>query len=342
MQNSPKFSIIVPAYNAQRTILRCLNSVLSQTEPDFEVIVIDDESNDETLRIVNGIDDERISLLEIENSGPGVARNIGLDKAKGEWVFCLDADDFIDDRLLERVGRSIFEDVDVVLLNFATFNEACKTKFPAGWSYRNTKVFKDDSKTVFTYDGNENLFFETVQSIPWNKVVKRSLLIDNNIKFSEIYLSEDMMYSFPACILAKGIIRLREPLVFHSEYSGVSSMDKKNEHPLDFLQALAELKGFLIERGKLDVFREAYFNWTLQSLSYNLFSHNDEIARALQIEECMEVLPELIESDFDSIRFVENEKSDARCKKQTMISWFARTKLGFSILDKTIHAARRI
>lgn len=337
MTLNPKFSVIIPAYNAEKTISHALKSLVSQDFCDFEVVVIDDGSTDTTSEIVKGFKDKRICLVKSDNKGPGVARNIGIEQAKGDWVFCLDADDFVDANLFSRVSEVLTDKIDVVLLNFATFNEKCKTKFPAGWSYRNTRVFPDDSKTIFTYEENVDLFLETVQSIPWNKIVRRKLLDDNDIKFSEIYLSEDMMYSFPACMLAKGLVRIRQPLVFHSEYSNQSAMDKKYEHPLDFLEALAQLKEFFVENDRLEVFHQAYRQWTLQSLSYNVFSHTDERARAIQIDACVKVIPKLIGQQFDTIKIVEPKDDSQRCSKQMLISKIVNTKFGFSVLDKTIH-----
>ena len=342
MPDNPKFSVIIPAYNAQDSIGRCIASLLAQKMGDFEVIVINDGSVDDTESIVAGFTDDRIRLITTQNAGPGKARNLGLELAKGEWIFCLDADDFVDPGLFDQVSAAITDKVDVVLLNFATYNEKCKTKFPAEWSYRNTNLFPDNAKTVFTSSAGEKSFFETIQSIPWNKVVRKKIIDDNNIRFSEIHLSEDMMFSFPACILAEGIVRLREPLVFHSEYSGTSAMDKKNEYPLDFLQALAELKGFLIKNDVLERYRGAFLSWTYRSLSYNIFEHNDAYARAIQIDECIQVFPELIDKDFDSIQFLEPTNQKARRTKQCLISPFAKTKVGFYTLDKMAHATRHL
>jgi glycosyltransferase involved in cell wall biosynthesis len=89
----PTISVIIPTYNAEHTILETLKSVQEQTFRDFEIIVIDDGSKDRTVELVNGITDERLTILSYENGGVSVARNRGISQANGEFIAFLDADD---------------------------------------------------------------------------------------------------------------------------------------------------------------------------------------------------------------------------------------------------------
>lgn len=89
----PTISVIVPAYNAEKTILKTIESVLKQTFTDFELIIINDGSNDSTLNIVNSINDDRIKVFSYANSGVCVSRNRGIEQAQGEYISFLDADD---------------------------------------------------------------------------------------------------------------------------------------------------------------------------------------------------------------------------------------------------------
>jgi glycosyltransferase involved in cell wall biosynthesis len=89
----PKISVVIPAYNAAKTIKSTLESVLSQTYPDFELIVINDGSQDATLDIVSQFEDQRIKVFSYENSGPQKSRNRGLSQAAGEYISFIDADD---------------------------------------------------------------------------------------------------------------------------------------------------------------------------------------------------------------------------------------------------------
>src|SRR5215203_2614836 len=89
----PLVSAVVPAYNASRTVVEAVNSVLTQTVRDLEVIVVDDGSRDDTADVVRSIDDPRVSLITKQNEGASSARNAGIRAARGRYVAFLDADD---------------------------------------------------------------------------------------------------------------------------------------------------------------------------------------------------------------------------------------------------------
>ena len=89
----PTISVVIPAYNAAKTILETIDSVRQQTFSDFEVIVINDGSNDNTAELVNAVADDRLRLFSYENGGAAIARNRGIDHVSGEFIAFLDADD---------------------------------------------------------------------------------------------------------------------------------------------------------------------------------------------------------------------------------------------------------
>lgn len=98
MNNKPKVSVIVPIYNMERVLRRCLDSLVSQTEHDFEVILVDDGSTDNSADICEEYAgrDDRLRIVRKKNGGVCSARNAGLDIARGEYVACVDPDDFVD------------------------------------------------------------------------------------------------------------------------------------------------------------------------------------------------------------------------------------------------------
>ncbi|QOS67178.1 glycosyltransferase family 2 protein [Eggerthella guodeyinii] len=273
MAQSPCVSVVVPMYNAEGVVEDCLNSVLSQTLSDFELICVDDESTDGTCSLVETLAarDDRIRFLKQKSSGPGVARNAGLAAARGTFVYCLDADDFIERNMLALCVRALEEtESDVALVAFCTYNDQCRRAFPAEWSMRNEDVYPSYPSGTFSWSTAPDLFFETVQNVPWNKVVRRSLLAKHNIRFQELRLTEDLMYSLPAAVAAQRIVRVSKPLVVHREYSGTNAMSDKGRHPLDFLKAFDALKVWLHAEGKYDSLRSAYQTWLLDAVYYNL------------------------------------------------------------------------
>ena len=103
MTSCPRISVIIPLFNKECIIERSMQSVLSQSFTDFELIIVDDGSTDGSSDVVKGINDERIVFIEQENGGPGKARNTGVNHSKGEWILFLDADDELAEGALEHL-----------------------------------------------------------------------------------------------------------------------------------------------------------------------------------------------------------------------------------------------
>lgn len=103
----PLLSIIIPLYNKQNCILKTIDSVLSQDYDDYEIIVVDDGSTDDSVKVVERVSDQRIHLFRKENGGPSSARNYGIKKAQGKWVLFLDADDLLEECALKQVVSDI-------------------------------------------------------------------------------------------------------------------------------------------------------------------------------------------------------------------------------------------
>lgn len=91
--NNPRISVIIPLYNKEKSIARTIESILKQTLQDFELVIVDDGSTDNSVDIVRGFNDDRIVLVQQKNAGPGAARNTGVRNAKADWIVFLDADD---------------------------------------------------------------------------------------------------------------------------------------------------------------------------------------------------------------------------------------------------------
>jgi glycosyltransferase involved in cell wall biosynthesis len=122
----PKATIIIPAYNAEKYIASTLDSVLSQTCSDFECIIIDDGSTDETVALAKKIIDPRIQIISIENSGgPSVPRNIGLECATGEYIFMFDSDDLMHPQKLELSVAALdkYKNANFLFTNFSSIDE---------------------------------------------------------------------------------------------------------------------------------------------------------------------------------------------------------------------------
>ena len=284
----PSVSVIVPLYNAEAFAAQCIDSVLAQTLREFELICVDDGSDDGTCAIVEdrARRDERVVLVrQAANAGPGAARNAGLDRARGRYVYCLDADDYLERDMLVRCVEALDgTGADMALVAFRTYNEQVGRAFPAEWGMRHEDTYPSYRNGTFVWETAPDLFFETVQNVPWNKVVRRELLEVRRIRFQNLRLTEDLMYSLPAAVAASRVVRVADPLVVHREFAGTNAMADKGRYPLDFLEAFAELRRWLCDNGVYDSLRTAYRTWLLDAAYYNLPTYRDFEAFAVAFE----------------------------------------------------------
>lgn len=118
MEGKPKISIIIPTYNASKTLSSALESILEQTFTDYEILIIDGMSSDNTVELVNSYQDERIKIISEKDSGIYDAMNKGIQLAKGEWLYFLGGDDRLyDNEVLEKVSQWFDQDFDILYGN---------------------------------------------------------------------------------------------------------------------------------------------------------------------------------------------------------------------------------
>lgn len=194
-----KLSIIIPVYNVERWIDRCLDSLLSQDveRSEYEVVVVDDETPDNSMSIVEKYreNNENIRVVTQKNKGLSGARNAGLEVAKGEYVWFVDSDDFIEPNVLSRLLETVYKfNLDVLCFNLNIYKEeAGKEKYPISF------------ETEEVLDGVG--FIEKVDMPPaaWVALYRREFLEANSLFFKEGILHEDQEFTPRAYYLANRI-----------------------------------------------------------------------------------------------------------------------------------------
>lgn len=196
MENG-QVTIIVPVYNAKKYISKCLDSIINQTYSDLEIIVIDDGSKDGTTELVKGYvnRDKRISLIVKENEGVGIARNTGIESAKGEYITFVDADDWIDEDFIETLVAKI-GDADVAVGRFKPVIE------DENFSRRFTH-FEADEVIDREHFFKHCLEDYTYTFVCWGKLYKKSALA--GIRFLPMPFSEDSVFCREVLGAAKGV-----------------------------------------------------------------------------------------------------------------------------------------
>ena len=188
-----KISVIVPAYNAEKTIVKCLNSILNQSYRNLEVLVINDGSTDHTKELVENISDSRIVLISVDNGGVSKARNIGIDHATGEYITFVDSDDFIDPEMYETLIKLIHDyHVDIAHCSYKNVKENGDIISVVGEDGKIVNQNHDDA-IIFLLEGR--MFAGGL----WNKLYHKDLFdgvrLDESIKFNEDVLMNFLLFS---------------------------------------------------------------------------------------------------------------------------------------------------
>lgn len=184
---SPKVSVIVPIYNVEKYLRRCLDSVAAQTFSDYEVIMIDDGSTDSSRDIAAEYAEKLPQFKLFDNAKKGVAnaRNVGVQNSSGEYVAFVDSDDFVAPEYLEVLYCTASAvDADISTCNYAKFYQE-KGKY-------HTILIRKPSEKVYTNTKFTKMVLNDirVRSYVWNKLWRRSLFTDNGIKFNDIYFED--------------------------------------------------------------------------------------------------------------------------------------------------------
>ena len=230
-------SVIIPVYNAEKYLGVCLESLLIQALGDFEVIVVDDCSTDNSLAVAESYLERfggRLKVITLpENTGSGaVPRNVGLEHAGGKYVFFADADDLLIDEALETLCTCAEEyRADVVYMDcgFICEEEPFPTELtPAAWD-SNFIVSEPTLETDDIAKRVEKFLLGQCRWPPWGKFLRRDFLIDNDIKFPRMRISEDIIWTFELICLAKRQLRIPNPLYVQRVNGG--SMTRRVRSP---------------------------------------------------------------------------------------------------------------
>lgn len=184
--SSLKISIIVPVYNVEKYLPRCIDSILAQTFTDFELLLIDDGSPDNSGKICDEYakSDKRIRVFHKENGGVSSARNLGLDNVKGEWIAFVDSDDTVSRLYLQNMANVIMDEDMMVLSNYRKETRTyCAVKLD-NVTLRNVDIVRYfiDNKVM-------------ALSAPYSKLYKQSIIRENSLRFPEgIQMGEDAIF----------------------------------------------------------------------------------------------------------------------------------------------------
>ncbi len=232
-----KISVIIAAYNEEKYIDRCLNSLINQTYNNIEILVIDDGSTDNMSKIINSylVIDQRIKYFYKKNEGQGIARNYGLKKASGDYVTFVDADDYVEINMYKKMIEKIVNDnADAVISNWSIdYKNGDSIVEPIGLDQR---IYENDEIDEIIIPNIISTSFESKKDVNISgsaaKTLYKKMIIDKfNISFTseKKYTSEDIMFNVDYYLNSKRVYILDENLYHYCQIDGSYSHSYKKD-----------------------------------------------------------------------------------------------------------------
>ncbi|MDD5596473.1 MAG: glycosyltransferase [Victivallaceae bacterium] len=220
---TPLISIIVPIYNCEKYIRQCIASVVSQSFADWELILVDDGSTDDSRSICEEYAEKnpQIKIFTQSNQGPGAARNTGLIKACGEYLIFLDSDDYLNTNCLSGIKDTIYgkPGSDIILGRVLLVSETGSYIRDYNESYDIDRIEDENSIDVMNYlFSRRNSSFWSV----WNHVFEMSFLKETGVLFKDDIYAEDLDWTLQIFFKAESFTVLNTPFICHRERKGES------------------------------------------------------------------------------------------------------------------------
>ena len=266
----PRISVVIPVYNAERTLSPCLDSILKQTFNDFEVICVDDGSTDESPNLLNDYssEDGRIRVIKQSNQFAGTARNTGMSAAIGDYVIFLDSDDFFEPNLLEDTySRAEETNAQIVMFGARHYDESTTLFYETPW-YLKTNCIAD--KPVFNrHDVPDDILTITLP-VPWTKLYRTDFVKREGLRYLPLRNTEDSYFTLVSVAIADRIAWINKPLVNYRVGNSASSQNNLSDAPCCFIEAYRAIYDELNRRGLYQEIERSFTRAALASTAKHL------------------------------------------------------------------------
>lgn len=266
-------SVIIPVYNTEQYLYRCIDSVLASSYKDFEILLINDGSTDRSPEICGQYaeKDNRIRIISQENQGVSAARNRGIEAATGDWIVFLDSDDRISRDFLSLVAQEEFQDLDFLMFDFIRFgqNDVPETPLPETIYYTGHAMTELIERILIprplTAKGHTD--FRT----PCARAYKRSVLNRYSIRFSPaLSIGEDLLFNLEYQLHAAGAAYIEHPVYCYDLHMDSSSRRFDPNLLTNHARLLKSVKTTLVKHNRFSELKRFFYSYALENLTYVL------------------------------------------------------------------------
>lgn len=317
ISKSPEFSIIIPIYGVEEYLYECINSALSQTFSDFEILLVDDGSPDHSSSICDEYlcTDSRIKVIHKANGGLSDSRNIGLAYATGKFIYFLDGDDWMNKELLEKTVIYIRQDYDMVAFNtsFSYDDKIIES------TIHDTGIFE-----ICDAFSQMKFFLKTLllSKIGWSvsdRVFKKSVIDENNLKFADNkkIFTEDLFFSCCYCAHIRKILSIEDKLFYYRQREGsIMHTDGTGLNFNRFNEFGKELEKYYREK-RIDPLIEVF-----PQIYYSIFRNNIWKVQKQNNIDIFQIRV-LIYDDIKDISYFRSQMSSMKNQRNTLVKIFS-------------------
>lgn len=269
-QINPLVSVVIPAYNAESTLEQCLESISTQSLQEFEVFLVDDGSTDNTAEIAHTFSekDSRFTLIQQQNQFAGVARNNGMSRAHGKYLYFLDADDYLEDNCLESLVSTAEQyQADIVATRSTGIDSTTNETFQLDYAVTDVPFEAPIDQVKIS----ESLF-QSFIGWPWDKLFLRKFIQEQKLLFQPLRTSNDAFFVFLALAESQCTVCLDTHLVYHRVNNSNSLEGSRAKSYECAVKAASSVKQELKNRGLFEATAKSFNRWVANFMLWNLSS----------------------------------------------------------------------
>ena len=245
----PKASVIVPVYNVEAYLEKCVQSILRQTEQDFELLLVDDGSTDSSGQLCEELakKDSRIRVIHQENQGLGGARNTGIREAKGDWLLLVDSDDWIEPEILEKsLEAGLREEADMVVFPFRSVDE----------EGRELAVFRENIPVGRAFALKERKDILLTAPVAWNKLYRTAFFRETGLAYPSRVWYEDIRTTPKLMALARRMVFISDIGYNYLQRQGSIMNSGKVARNVEIIEAFDDILPWFREQGLFAEYRQ--------------------------------------------------------------------------------------
>lgn len=288
-----KVSVIIPVYNAEKYLKRCIESVLSQTLTDIEIILVNDGSTDNSANILDEYakNYKNIKVIHQQNSGPAMARNVGMKNAIGEYIGFVDSDDYLSPDMYEILYNiAIQNNIDIVTSDYYSVQNGKQTHLGHFKMPVNQIIYKDEIHNLITHANESRILW-----FGWKSIYKNKNIKNNKIIYPSLKLGEETVFVLDCLLSSESMYYINKPFYYYEQTPNSLTRIKYKENLLAQLENLYFAKKEIYTKHNFNLYQKDLDEYTMKHTVPMLISN--ELNHCLNFSQKIKIYKQIRNSE---------------------------------------------